>query len=114
MTFSLTMLTGHLRTRGSENRVLSVQCVERFASKVLKGGKIVTISSLKAFLMLRSILVGLIASASLGGQTVTRVSYVRYYCVEADIPERFSTFRNLPQLVHSLRSSDFDRLYCYV
>ena len=40
VTFSLTMLTGDLRTRGSENRVLSIQRVERFASEVLKGGKI--------------------------------------------------------------------------
>ena len=80
--------------------------MERFASEAFKGGKIVTISSLKAFLMLGSI-VGLTATASLGGPTVAHVSYVRYYCVEADIPERFSTFRNLPQLVHSLQSSNF-------
>ena len=59
MTFSLTTPTGDLRTRGSKNRNLSVQHVERFASEALKGGKIVTISSLKAFLMLRSIFVGL-------------------------------------------------------
>ena len=57
--------------------------------------------------MLPSIFVGLIATAWLGGPTVARVSYVRYYCVEADIPEWFSTFRNLPQLVHSLRSCNF-------
>ena len=107
VTLSLTTPIGDLRTRGSENRLLSVQRVERFASEVLKGGKIVTISSLKAFLPLHSIFVGLTATASPGSPTVARVSYVRYYCVEADIPERFSTFRNLPQLVHSLRSSDF-------
>ena len=81
--------------------------MKRFASEAFKGGKIVMISSLKAFLMLGSIFVGLTATASLGGPTVARVSYIRYYSVQADIPERFSTFRNLPQLVHSLRSSDF-------
>ena len=63
VTFSLTTPTGDLRTRGSENRALSVQRVERFASGALKGGKIVTISSLKAFLMLHIIFVGLIATA---------------------------------------------------
>ena len=107
VTFSLTTPTGDLRPRGSENRVFSVQRVEHFASEVLKGGKIVTISSLKAFLVLRSIFVGLTATASLGDPTVAHISYVRYYYVEADIPERFSTFRNLPQLVHSLRSGSF-------
>ena len=65
MTFSLTTPTGDLRMRGSENQALSVQHVERFTSEALKGGKIVTISSLKAFLMLHSIIifVGLIATA---------------------------------------------------
>ena len=63
VTFTFTTPTGELRTRGSENRALSVQRVERFASEALKGGKIVTISSLKAFLMLHSIFVGLIATA---------------------------------------------------
>ena len=107
VTFTLTMPTGELRTRGSENRALSVQHVERFASGALKGGKIVAISILKAFLVLHIIFVGLIATAWLGGPTVARASYVRYYCVLADIPEWFSTFRNLPQLVHSLRSCNF-------
>ena len=63
VTFTLTTPTGDLRTRGSENRALSVQHVERFASEALKDGKIVTISSLKAVLMLHSIFVGLIATA---------------------------------------------------
>ena len=45
-----------------ENRALSVQRVECFASEALKEGKIVTISSLKAFLMLHSIFVRLIAT----------------------------------------------------
>ena len=61
--FTLTTPTGELRMRGSMNRALSVQRVERFASEALKGGKIVRISSLKAFLMLHSIFVGLIATA---------------------------------------------------
>ena len=63
VTFTLTTPTGELRTRGSENRALSIQRVECFASGALKGGKIVTISSLKAFLMLHIIFVGLIATA---------------------------------------------------
>ena len=49
----------------------------------------------------------LIATAWLGSPTVSRASYVRYYCVEADIPKWFSIFRNLFQLVHSLRSCNF-------
>ena len=52
----------HWRSK-SKRRALSVQCVERFASEALKEGKIVTIGGLKAFLMLHSILVGLIATA---------------------------------------------------
>ena len=104
VTFSLTTPTGDLR-RGSENRVLTFQRMERFASEALKGCKIVTISGLKAFIMFHTIFVGLIATASLGSPTIARDSYVRYYCV-ADIPEQFSTFRNLPQFVHSVRSSN--------
>ena len=63
VTFTLTTPTGDLRTRGSENQALSIQRVECFASEASKEGKIVTVSSLKAFLMLHSIFVGWIATA---------------------------------------------------
>ena len=88
VTFSLTTPTGDLRMRGSKNRVFSVQRVEHFASEALQGGKTVTISTLKVFLMLHSIIfVGLTATTSLGSPTVARVRYVQYYYVEADVPE---------------------------
>ena len=61
---------------GSENRVIGVEHVERFASKASKRGKILTIDSPKACLMLQSFFVGLTVTASLGNPTVARVSYV--------------------------------------
>ena len=70
--------TGDLRTRRQrEQTVVSIERLERFASKASKRGKIVTIGSPKAFLMLQSFLVGLTVTTSLGGSIVVRVSYVR-------------------------------------
>ena len=74
--------------------------MEPFASKASKRGKIVIIGSPKDFLKFQSSSVGLTATASLGGSLVVRISYVRQYSVEVDVPERFSTFRNLPHVVH--------------
>ena len=115
VTFSLTTPSGDLRTRGSENRVFSIQRVELFASEALQGGKTVTISSLKAFLMLHSIFVGLTATTSLGGPTVARVSYIRHYYVEADVPESdpLPSETNLNSSI-AFDLAIFDRLYCYV
>jgi hypothetical protein len=59
------------------DRVVSVERVEPFASKVSKRGKIVTIGSPKSFLKFRSSSVGLTATASLGGLLVVHISYVR-------------------------------------
>jgi hypothetical protein len=83
--------------------------VEPFASIASKRGKIVTIGNPKAVFLLQSSSVRLTATGSLGGSLVVCISYVRQCCVEVDIPERtrFFAFRNLPHVVHSLRSHDF-------
>ena len=63
--------------KAARNRVLSIECVEPFTFKASKRAKIVTIGSPKAFLMLRSIFVGLTVATSLDGPTVARISYIR-------------------------------------
>ena len=56
----------------SEGRVVSVERMEHFTSEMSKQGKIVTISSPKAFLMLQIPFVGLTVTASLGAWSNNR------------------------------------------
>ena len=57
--YAIVMFFIHWRSKNERQRELSFWCLTRgvlhFSSEALKGGKIVKISSLKAFLMLRSI-----------------------------------------------------------
>ena len=55
MTFSLTTPTGNPKRESSENSIVSVECEEPFASKASKRGKILTIGSPRACLILQSV-----------------------------------------------------------